>query len=636
MQYPKELILSPEVEEKLKSYLMEELQRHDFERPQMIDQLKVWQNDYWAQPVADRKTFPFTGAANIIVPLTAIAFETIHARTMTTLWASKPFLSVKSHGGEQFSQAEKPLENWLEYELHNNIKIFKPINDAIMELEKFGTGILKSGYEKIVKKGVRKTDNGNQEFPVLVKDGATLDFVPQANFLFPFSFKDPQLDPWSGEVHGENPYMVKLLEQSGMFRKGSYEKLLPFSLGTQNAQGSTAGTARSYELKQEELEKRKPHLPRKIYWQEIQLAFDVDEDDQEEEIVVHYHLDSNTILSIRYNWYDDLHREYRTGVYIPLEGRWRGLGICKQNESFQREITTMHRQRLDSGTLANMGMLKVHKMSGYGPKEPVFPGKMWFVDDMTHVEPFKMSELNNSAFANESGTLIYSQQRTGVNEATLGMPAVGTPGTATSDLARIQEGNKKFDFIMKNVKMFLNDVVMDIFCNIVQFGPKNISYFDYADGGDLLKQVIQAPISVIRQSLIFDVVAAGQQSNRILDRQNWMQVSQLITTYYQSMLLLTQGQPQLQQLVMQKALIAATEAMRQILDTFDVKNKERIIVEEIERMMQGANGSTGAVSSPGGNGLPAGNGQDPRMDVLTQIAQMFGNGGSQAAPAIQR
>jgi len=42
---------------------------------------------------------------------------------MTTLWASKPFLSVKSHGGVEFDQAEKPLENWLEYELHNNIKI---------------------------------------------------------------------------------------------------------------------------------------------------------------------------------------------------------------------------------------------------------------------------------------------------------------------------------------------------------------------------------------------------------------------------------------------------------------------------------------------------------------------------------
>jgi len=44
--YPKELILSEEVELKLKSYSHEELMRHDFERPQTIDELKMWQNDY--------------------------------------------------------------------------------------------------------------------------------------------------------------------------------------------------------------------------------------------------------------------------------------------------------------------------------------------------------------------------------------------------------------------------------------------------------------------------------------------------------------------------------------------------------------------------------------------------------------
>src|SRR6266852_2158691 len=161
--YPKELNLSEEVETKLKSYLLEELQRHDFERPQMIDELKKWQNDYWAAPVAERKTFPFTGAANIIIPLTAIEFETIHAHTMTALWSSKPFVSCKSHGGDIPDKSEKPIENWLEYELHNNIKMYKPINDSIMEIEKFGTGIAKSGYEKIIKKAVRKTDSGNIE-----------------------------------------------------------------------------------------------------------------------------------------------------------------------------------------------------------------------------------------------------------------------------------------------------------------------------------------------------------------------------------------------------------------------------------------------------------------------------------------
>lgn len=623
--YPRELLLDPDSETRLVSYLREELERHDMERPKAIEELKQFQNDYWAEPIQERKTFPFTGAANIIIPLTAIAFEAIHSRTMTTLWASKPFVSAKSRGAPGLGDAEKPIEDWMDYELEHTIKIFKPANDLCMEIEKFGTGMAKSGYEKIVKKGVRDGAGGREEFPVLIKDGATLDAVPQANFLFPFSYKDPQIDPWVGEVHTEHPYTVKLMEESGLFRKGTYEKLLPFSLQSGNSDGNT-GSARSYEAKQEALEKRVSIWPKRIFWQELWCAFDIDKDGVEEEIVVHFHHDSLTIMSVRYNYHEDLHRPYRTGVYMPLEGRWRGIGICKQNQQFQREVTTMHRQRLDNGTLANMGMLVIHKMSGYGPKEPIFPGKMWFVDDMEHIKPFKMNEVYQSAFANEQGTLIYSQQRTGVNEVILGMPQVGTPGTATSDLARIQEGNKKFDFIMKNIKNMFNDILLDIFCNIVQFGPKNISYFDYVDGGPLLKQVMTMPVHLIRQSIVFEVVAAGQQSNKILDRQNWTQVAQLITQYYQGLLLLSQGQPELTQLITTKALSAATEAMKQILDTFDIKNKERIIVLELEKL--NAASQPGAVSQLSGGGGAASNGNEkPRLDLLTQIASQFGNGG---------
>jgi hypothetical protein len=76
--------------------------------------------------------------------------------------------------------------------------------------------------------------------------------------------------------------------------------------------------------------------------------------------------------------------------------------------------------------------------------------------------------------------------------------------------------------------------------------------------------------------------------------------------------------------------------MRQILETFDVKNKERIIVEEIERMMQNASNPTGGVPQLGGNNLPSGNGNaSPRVDVLAQIAKMFGSGGSTPATNVQ-
>ena len=187
---------------------------------------------------------------------------------------------------------------------------------------------------------------------------------------------------------------------------------------------------------------------------------------------------------------------------------------------------------------------------------------------------------------------------------------------------------------MKNHKMFANEVILDLFCNIVQFGPKNIDYFQWAEGGDKLVQLMTMPIPLIRNSIIFEVVAAGQQGNRIMDRQNWMQVAGLITQYYQSMILLTQGQPQLQQIVLQKALVAATEAMKQILDTFDIRNKDRIIVEEVEKLLNATPGAGNVPQAGAGNGTsPNGNPQQ-RLDLLTAIAGQFGGGGPKAAPAI--
>src|SRR5690606_3910958 len=125
-----------------------------------------------------------------------------------------------------------------------------------------------------------------------------------------------------------------------------------------------------------------------------------------------------------------------------VEGIWPGIGVAKQVEQFQAEATTIHRQRLDNATLANMAQIVIKKGSGYGPGEPIFPGKMWFVQEVQNdIKEFKLSEVYPSSYANEQAIIGYFEKRTGVNEVILGLPQEGTPGTATSDLARLAEGN---------------------------------------------------------------------------------------------------------------------------------------------------------------------------------------------------
>jgi len=603
--YPPEIYLDPDTEERLISYIESELTSHYAERGSHVDDLMRWQKDYWATPQTKEATFPFKGAAIIIIPLSAIAVEAIHARTMTMLFGLPQFVSAHA------------------------------ISPAFAEV----------GYEKTIKWVVREVAGYEEEFPITVKDGVVIDSVPEARFMMPYSSQDPQSATWCGEEHSKTTYEVMMLEEAGMFRPGTIISTDPdpdvnnSKLGAWVANTTiSAGTQQGgrFERNQEMLEKMTPVWPDRINWVEIWLPFDVNGSKRQREIVVHYHRESRAFMSIRNNWHSDVHRPYRHGIYFPIEHRWHGIGICKKNEQFQREVTTQHRQRLDNATLANMRMIVINKLEDYGPREPVFPGKIWFVNDIKNINTIQMGEIYPSSYQNEQATLIYSQQRTGVNETVLGMPQVGTPGTATSDLARIQEGNKKFDFIYGNFREFVEEIIVDSACIIQQFGPRRLSYFEHAENGQLVQQFFQMPAELIRDGVLITLRSAGQQQNKILDRTNWQQIAVHLQAYYQGLIQLAMplGDQNLLRLIFIKGLGAATEGMRQILESFDTRNIDRLIVREIEEMLTNA-GSQQAGAQPGaGGGTPGGpQGALPPagMDFLNQAFSAVAPGGNGGA-----
>lgn len=641
--YPRELNLDENTEARLRSWLNFELVTHYAERSTWMTRLLQYQRDYWAEPTNKKATFPFSGASTIVIPLTAIGVEAVHARVMTTLFALNQLVSVKAIS-PQWEDAARPVEQFMNKELIYGMDFRKRIGNSILELEKFGTGIAKVGYQKIVKIACRDLPNGDtQEVPVTIVDGAVVDAVSMGRFLMPFSATDPQLSPWCGEEHSKSPYEIQNLENGGFFRPGTMDKLRQW-VSVKNL--NSTGVERQFLQSQEKLEERQAQWPNLIDWCEIWCSFNVDKNPNGRmmEVVIHYHRPSQTFMSIRYNWHDDLHRPYRVGNYFNVEHRWTGIGIAKQNEQFQKEVTIQHRQRIDNATLANMRMFKISKMSGYGPGEELFPGKMWFVDDMAHVDTIQMGDVYNSSFNDEQATLQYSQQRVGISDANLGMPAAGTPGTATGDLARIQEGAKKFDFAYSNIKDFVREVIVDTAVIIQQHGPHQIRYFDVADGGHLVEQFFQMPPEDIRHGLLLELAATSQQQNKILDRQSWLQNAQLLNQYYTGLLQLAQatGNQQLIAMIGQVAPIAATEAMKQILEAGDVRNVDRMILAQL--LTLGSPGappnarllSPGQPTPVGGGGSGPGNpDQTSGMDLLGQIIQAVRGGGLQGAGNIQ-
>jgi hypothetical protein len=170
----------------------------------------------------------------------------------------------------------------------------------------------------------------------------------------------------------------------------------------------------------------------------------------------------------------------------------------------------------------------------------------------------------------------------------------------------------------------LGEMMLDTAVNIKQCGTKNADYFNVVEGADLVAGVFSMPIDQLRRGLIFSVSPVGQNANRLIDRKDWMQVASGIQQYYSSILELAQftGDQQLMGVIIKKALSASTEAMRQFLETYDIRNIDRILVKELETMLSEETNVQGSqqLLGPGGNRGSASPNQAPGMEFLSQIS----------------
>lgn len=602
--WPRMLNLDEETRDRLTMWLDDEIGKCLSEKGPLIADWERWQEDYWATPAPGPKNFPFERAAKIIIPLTAIAVEAVYSRLLNTIFSVKPFWSIRPRA-LPWADAAPWVEKWLQTEVENekSLNMYGFASHSLMEFTKLGTGIAKTGYEKEVRKSLRQLPNGREEaIWTETKNGASVHYVPLANFLMRLSETDPNDAVWVGEQHDFSWSQLKRMALSGRMDPDEVEKLKAHYASTRvQEQGDAAG----YQDTVDELMHAEPLWNDKFNIEEIWCSFDVDGDNIDEELVIDYHRPSRTLLSVRYNWYADLHRPYRIGQFIPVEGRWMGIGIGKQNEQFQEEITTIHRQRLDNATLANMRMLKVKRGLGYGADEPIFPGKMWFVNDYRDVEPFQMSEVYPSSFANEQSAQFYSDKRTGVNDVMLGVPQQGTPGTATDMLTRLAEGNKKFDMVLKNVRRWYGLVGQDVLANFQQFGDQDRHWLVLDKHGKHVEEVLRMPQQMVMQGAIVELTVTDSITNRQVEQQQWMGLFQIITNYYQQVIQLSMilQNPEITARLAERALSASDFAAKRLFESFAIVDYEPLLLLEEER-----NQNAEAAVAAGNGGPPTGNG----------------------------
>jgi len=563
---PRQLDPDPEILDKLTAYVADELINHRAEREHLLDRWNRELQDFWAEPSAESPELPVTGFASIIVPLTAIAVEAVHARDMGQLFGLKELITVDVT--EQYQDVKQGLEKYFNHEFLNTLSFRSKVEAPLLQMTKNGTGIMTVGYREVKSSVVRTADGNEIKVPVYREKGTTIDGVDISDFVMPFYATEIDQAPWVGHTFRISEYTLKQMVAASQLASDAYEKLNGYYIGV-------SITNNKVEAEVQELTNTVPVYPSEIELTRVLLDFDVDGNGEESAIEVIFHENSRQILSLTYSE----GRDYEKGVYMPMEYRWYGYGIAKQNNQFQEEVTAQHRQRLDNATIANMAMFKVKKTASWiKDDEPIFPGKKWFVEDMEDIQPMFIGDVKASAYNNENQVVIYSQQRTGVNELTLGMPNVGTPGTASDSLARVQESNRKFDYTYNNKKDFLNRVLWRAAQSIIKYGPADRQVFSILPQGAEVQIYLQ-DIERLKNKMFFNVQLAGAKNNKVLDRNTYTQLAGMQTQYWAQVMGLAQQlqDPNLVQDMAKAALRAADQINLEILRAFDVPNPEKLI-----------------------------------------------------------
>jgi hypothetical protein len=566
----RQLDLDPEVEASLNSYIETEITNHKAERGKLEDRWIKEQTDFWAEPSADPSDTPLVGFASIIVPLTAIAVEAIQARDMGQMFGLKEFVAVDV--ADEYTKAKPGLEKAFNNEFLNVIKVRQKLESPILQINKHGTGVAQTVYREVKTSYIKTQDGKELRVPVYRQKGTDIDGIDINDFMMPLYSMSIENAPWVGHRFRVSEYQIKQMVASGYLAPDAYEKLNAYYKNA--AEGSTD----PFTLNKREQTDTTPVYPSEVVLYRLLLDWDTDGNEEEEtSIEVIWHELSRQIVSIRYH--ED--RDYDHGVYAPLEYSWYGYGIAKQNHEFQVEVTTQHRQRLDNATIANMAMFKVKRSAAsyIRDDEPIFPGKRWIVEDMGDIEPMFIGDVKASAYNNENQVVIYSQQRTGVNELTLGMPNVGTPGTASDSLARVQESNRKFDYYYNNKKEFVNKILRRASLLTIQYGFSQKDVYEYLPNSNEVELFMRLGHEKLQNQLLFNIQLAGAKNNKLLDRQSYTQLTGMVTQYWTQYMALAQqvGDPAIIQEVAKKALTSADVVMLEILRSFDVPNPEKLI-----------------------------------------------------------
>lgn len=620
--------MSDENEKRLKFHIQQWLASLKSSQQSKIQEWADQEAAYRAISLGPLNT-PFVGACGDVVPVIAMAVDPIHARLDTGIFKAKPIFKLTGLKKSILPYIDA-LEQWIEYYQKHRLKFRSVASPRLLEMTKHGTMIYKTVYER--EKYTIKTYD--RKWKVIDKEVTTFS-GPK---VYGISIQDLLFSP--GYQHlNDCPFVAERIRTTmGQLKIAEASKKLVEVDKLKGQETLNIDDLRRERQTSANHEDTRMLVPDQVELWEIWLDFVVDPDKGiPSRLCVTYHEGTQTILQRRYNWYFHQRKPYTLIPYQVTNDSLYGIGIGEMSMFFQDAQTKWHRMATDNAYLANIRMFIAKKDCGIEEVPKLYTGRTFFVDNpQTDFVPFAAADVYASTLQERQNLFGLNEKRTGVSDYLTGResPVIGSRATATSTVALIQEGTRRVEEVLENVRNGYAEILQMCIYIWIQYGLDGID--DIVFGDDKIGQLVKDFFDKVEQDnvvgmIAVDLAATDAANNKSVQQQVQLAIIQVMMQYLDKLVQAGQlalsaaaTQPALTQLV-GDVMESARKMFSDLLSKYDIRNPEDYL-PDLEKYL------TDAVSSAGGQPGGTTQGQGSAGGSPPPIGGSSGSPGVQGGP----
>jgi len=548
---------------------------------------RKWENNLlqWrAKLPEDTLDYPYPGAANYELPLTAMHADPVLADMIQSFSAAEDYWTPVAKRPDRVDHASALREGLTAIE-KRWLKMRRVNMKAFLENNIQGTAFYKNHWLSETRLRRRYAPDGTSERERLFESRPSIEHVPLQRVWFPayattLDFNAPGGAAWIAQEH-----RLRKDEFEAM-RQGS-DELPGFDRDAADRVARLLEDEREAvrDLVREE-DKFKPWDNERIKIYEVHARFPTREDGLAEDIVAWVHLDSLELLRAIYFPNAHGHHPFHGINYLPGPGIY-GIGLAEVDEWAQEASTQLLNATIDNARLANTRMFSAPQGSQFQQDEMVYPGKVWYLGPDEKIGEVRLSEVYPSGFSLLSQITAFADLRSGVNDMRQGsIQSLPSRTPATSLLSMLQEGNKRFDMIHAGIRDVHSEMGLRMLQNVSQRAKEDLfrwqTFFSNALGPEdagLVLEVLQAPdVEVFEEAGGVQVTATSGSVNKEAEKQSFIGMMQVAQQIYgaliQTALLYSQTQDPVVRETAAASYRSGVEILGELFRRFDVQNPQ--------------------------------------------------------------